>query len=662
MRITFVLLAGAFVTSALCALDACPVCADWTVDGNPIAATDSVEDVPIIAGDDAGGAYIAWQTHEGDYRSYYITRITASGHLAPGWAPEGLEIAERANDGQIAADGAGGAFLCWIENFSYNSLASIAVCRVTAAGSVAPGWPSGGNAASTIPPAIDAPADPESPHAYGAVCPALVADGVGGTRVAWRYNERHFDYVRMKHLSAEGSARPGSPFGSSTYGYDPRICSDGDGGAFVNCGGVLHHVLSSDALDARWPANGILFPSDPLTCQAAYPCPDGAGGVFVAWLEQGTGGVLQCALQHFTAAGTNAPGGMVLSPYSCQAGGFRDGPYYFDQQYSSIVPDGRGGALIAWQDRRADAGDIYVQRVRGDGSIAPGWTTNGVPACVTAGMQELPMLVGDGAGGAYIVWQDKRRDPDFDIYAQHVFADGRLVPGAASGIPLCTAPRAQTFPQIIEDGAGGAFVTWIDRRHGNADVYASRLGPDGPVATLISFVRADAGGGRVHLEWSSTLSAGTDAELSRHDPAHGWNVLATLHADAAGRFIYDDAAVTGGQSYRYRLSVSLEPGSGYTSEIEVRVPVALEIALERVSPNPSDGDLRIDYSLPDAATARIDVVDVQGRVRVRREVGSSGPGRHSVFLARRGELPAGLYWIRMTHGDVVRSARLAMLR
>src|SRR5207244_4753616 len=70
------------------------------------------------------------------------------------------------------------------------------------------------------------------------------------------------------------------------------------------------------------------------------------------------------------------------------------------------------------------------------------WTPNGVAICSAVGDQDRPYLVGDGAGGAIIVWYD-RRAGDYDIYAQSVDAEGtpRWTP---QGVAICSADRKST--------------------------------------------------------------------------------------------------------------------------------------------------------------------------------------------------------------------------
>src|SRR5205085_10582082 len=88
-----------------------------------------------------------------------------------------------------------------------------------------------------------------------------------------------------------------------------------------------------------------------------------------------------------------------------------------DQQDERIASDNKGGAIIVWEDYRADAanGAIYAQRINSAGVTQ--WTTDGVQVCATAGINRtMPAILEDGTGGALIVWQDNRNG-DKDLFA-----------------------------------------------------------------------------------------------------------------------------------------------------------------------------------------------------------------------------------------------------
>ena len=72
------------------------------------------------------------------------------------------------------------------------------------------------------------------------------------------------------------------------------------------------------------------------------------------------------------------------------------------------------------------------------------------------------------------------------------------------------------------------------------------------------------------------------------------------------------------------------------------------------------GRWRAEFTLGDAGPARLEVADVGGRMLSSWNVGALGAGAHTLDLAGR-DLPAGVYFLRLTQaGNAVR-ARVAIL-
>lgn len=172
------------------------------------------------------------------------------------------------------------------------------------------------------------------------------------------------------------------------------------------------------------------------------------------------------------------------------------------QRTPNIIQDGAGGSLVVWEDARNGAGDIFAQRLGKKGE--PLWASEGLPVIVVPGMQTSPTLLADGASGAIVVWQDYR-DGDADIYAQRINASGDTL-WSPGGIALVTAVGDQLAPQIIGDGTGGAIVVWEDHRGGNGDIYAQRIDADG----LIQWA-ADGGAVSATAEHQFSPKAAIDA-------------------------------------------------------------------------------------------------------------------------------------------------------
>jgi flagellar hook capping protein FlgD len=147
-------------------------------------------------------------------------------------------------------------------------------------------------------------------------------------------------------------------------------------------------------------------------------------------------------------------------------------------QYAPVmVSDHAGGAIVVWYDDRGSSSDIYAQRILASGVVDPAWPVNGRALCTAAGDQIYPAIASDGAGGAIVTWRDDRGGPDTNIYAQRVLISGVVdFDWPADGQALCTAPGNQSVPTIASDGVGGALVSWSDLRNGtDSEIYAQHV-------------------------------------------------------------------------------------------------------------------------------------------------------------------------------------------
>jgi len=153
-----------------------------------------------------------------------------------------------------------------------------------------------------------------------------------------------------------------------------------------------------------------------------------------------------------------------------------------DQNDHEICSDGANGAIITWHDNinyLTTGLDIFAQHIDTNGAIK--WDLNGTAICTSDDSQAYPHLCSDGAGGAIITWQDRRNGATYDIYAQHINSSGD-VKWDPNGIVICDEKDDQYHPKICSDGAGGAIITWDDERtSSNVDIYAQRIDSNGAI-------------------------------------------------------------------------------------------------------------------------------------------------------------------------------------
>jgi len=196
-----------------------------------------------------------------DDQEYYVQRFTFAGARATGWPEGGLRVcgAPRYRAGlRISTDGVGGALLTWWDERAFGS--DIYASRVVPEGALAPGWAVDGVRVS----------DPAGAYEF---YPDIAPDGAGGAYLVWRREAVDFPNF-VQHLTAGGGVAPGWPaygvrlMATSQGQYDPRIASDGRGGAIV----AWDEQLSRRGIWAqRFVMDGVVAVQVSLVSAAAQP-------------------------------------------------------------------------------------------------------------------------------------------------------------------------------------------------------------------------------------------------------------------------------------------------------------------------------------------------------------------------------------------------------
>jgi hypothetical protein len=296
--------------------------------------------------------------------------------------------------------------------------------------------------------------------------PQLAADGAGGAVVVWEDSRNGTDYdIYAQRIDSKGIAqwRAGGVPLCAAIGHQrfPQITADSSGGFIVTWfdrRSGKHYDIYSQRIDStgrvRWSADGVPICTAPGDQYDPTPVSDNSGGAIIVWQDRRNGNDYDIYAQCIGASGRVKwdANGVVL----CSAAG--------DQDTFIPVSDGRGGVVVAWQDRRSGRDyDLYVQRVDANGTVQ--WGSNGVAVCAEKDDQRLPQMVADKDGNVILTWQDKRNSTDYDIYTQRVDASG-TVAWTVNGIAICKEANSQYEPRLAADGDGGAFITWQDYRKG----------------------------------------------------------------------------------------------------------------------------------------------------------------------------------------------------
>jgi len=390
---------------------------------------------PAITTDGNDGAIITWyDTRDGGFgnTNIYAQSINSSGYIQ--WGLNGVAVCAEATSPQvdpaITSDGAGGAFITWIDlrdNATTNY--DVYAQRIDASGAIV--W-------NTFP-----DGRPICTQASSSYQPAIISDGQGGAIITWWDLRNGNSDIYAQRIDASGTPQ------WITYDYNNLPTTDGV------------PVCTIVGSDQRYPK---------ITS-------DGQGGAIITWYDERNGSGNSnpdVYAQRIDASGNLlwATDGVVV----CSQSGHQMDP--------QITSDGNDGAFITWWDDRNGNWDIYAQNINSSGAVVAPWVTDGLAVCTLASNQQYPSITSDGSGGAIITWYDERNGSGggwSDIYAQGINSSG-VAQWATDGVPISTRWTTQYLPFITSAGNGEAIITWRDYSDNN-DVYATKLFNTGPACT-----------------------------------------------------------------------------------------------------------------------------------------------------------------------------------
>jgi hypothetical protein len=149
-----------------------------------------------------------------------------------------------------------------------------------------------------------------------------------------------------------------------------------------------------------------------------------------------------------------------------------------------------------------------------------------------------------------------------------------------------------------------------DSEYGNSIWDAWALYSSDPVLPELAAPRVQAHPRDVTLEWRVPAATDFAGSVERTTGSEPWQVLGRVTADASGTVRWIDTDAAPGGHYTYRMRWDSGASSRTTATAPVDVP-ALRFALAR-APNPALEGLTVAFSLPDAAEAKLEVLDVSG--------------------------------------------------
>ncbi len=149
-----------------------------------------------------------------------------------------------------------------------------------------------------------------------------------------------------------------------------------------------------------------------------------------------------------------------------------------------VVPDGDGGAYVAWYDMRDvdshDDGRVWIQHIPANGEPDFRWPEGGQPVSSTHATDDFAM-VGGHNWKVFVGWPDARSGWEGDLYAANyvlTYARDPYPWQIPDGLLLSNAPGVQYQIVACPDELGGAYFAWRDGLF-YSDIYLQRLDRSG---------------------------------------------------------------------------------------------------------------------------------------------------------------------------------------
>jgi hypothetical protein len=612
--------------------------ATWGTNGIPVCRkVSSDHDLPILCGDNNGGAYVAWidDRMPANGLDIYAQHVEANGSLA--WDTAGVAVVATngdQNNMSITADSAGNAYIAWEDNrstISSTSRPDIYMNYLTPAGVQ---WSATGKAIISL----------ASKQRH----PKLCDDGAGGCLLTFENSAVIPQSICASRINS---------FGTVEWGYLAQGTTVYKGGSYLN--------LASD-VDVHRDGNQFVIAWEVTNASTSYGQDIWANRLNMdsttLWYAGNPGPVA-----------TNYPGNQTH-------------PIVFSDD--SIGDYTNAGLFVIFGSDYINT-SVEMRRVLQNGSdvLPPGNTLEDV-CSISAGSQTGAAAVKVGPGKVLVVWNDSRLGTtDSSIWAQVIDkTPQRCLPtvGTSSewGRPISVSTSYQSKQVTLVPRANGAIAVWMDTRNlptTGADIYAQLIFPDGSLPIELSAFGVTSNTGRVDLSWT-TAQEKDDAgfEIQRRSVSTTDQTFETIQSyttnpalrghgqssSAENYFAIDYPGASG--TYEYRLvDVSLDGirTEHAAKQVEVNLSgVSNGWSLAQSMPNPSSDRATIAFTTASSAVVDLVVTDVLGRIvsqPIQHQVFAAGG--HSVSLdanTLQHGMSSGTYLYRMTAYDPATGATL----
>jgi hypothetical protein len=479
--------------------------------GNYRRVTDNAENAeqwyPSIDMDVHGNFVIAWEDRRNGNRDIYFQRFTSSDiKLGNNQIANDVEN-KRFWYGTLACamDNSGNFVIVWED--CHNANAGICFQRYDSTG-IAQGKNQKANDAEAIAPQVN---------------PAIAMNGSNNFAIAWKDHRNHsFFDLYFQRYNSSGIAQGNNQIAAQIdwMGAPPSIAMD-DPGNFVITWSMVEYLgcgVGSTIEYQRYNSSGIPLGDKQIADYVYY---ERSVGSSIAMNGSGNFAFVYTRydsiyFQQYNASGVKQGNEQKVNDMA--TGEIQNTPV--------IALDDGGNFVIAWEDHRSGNYDIYFQCYNSMGEAQGDNQKANDDAGSTD--QYRPTIAMDDSGNFVIAWEDRRHDNN-DIYIQRYNSMG-IARGTNERANDDAGSTDQYRPSIAMDSGGNFVIVWEDYRYGadNPDIIGQRYYPDGTKRGSNYRIVAD---GPFKLE-TYPLVAANSQQLAfcwmDNRRARGWDIFAKI--------------------------------------------------------------------------------------------------------------------------------------
>jgi hypothetical protein len=436
-------------------------------------------------GELVGESAIVWSDCRSGDRGVYMQVFDVEGN--PKYEENGILVADRfkrQEDASVAPCDDGGWFVAW-EDFAVDTLGNIRCTKISSDGEIL--WGDGESGVSVcLIPAIQRYAK-------------IMDDGDGGCVIVWLDRRSGEGDIYAQRILNNGHPdgrweQNGIPV-AAVRGFQGNldITYVGENGVIIvwQDDGIQEDMnIRAQRLtpqgDLLWGGGEGIQVCNQEGGRQELPkiCSDGEGGAFVSWQDNRN---MEESNRDIYVQRIDNEGNLLWSESDegiplCTASE--------EQNLPRIIESEPGSAIVVWQDMRQDQDtyDIYGMRIGGEDEMVRLWEgEQGIPISVAEGNQQGFRINSGFEGGAFIVWEDNRFGgfPEVDIWAQQISVDGEIQ-WDENGIVVCGAAEegddglfTQGSPVIFATADQSCVIVWGDQRSGSRSIFSQKLNPEG---------------------------------------------------------------------------------------------------------------------------------------------------------------------------------------